>query len=143
MLSPELLFSLFSGIGFLHLVPKVSAALWARLSWRDSVSPPAHHDLDRGPHCHPPATETEFRLPRPFPKRCANFGNERESRASGTGAFPSWSLVTRGKSRRAKQSFAGNKVSVPLCTSLCTFFMHFPDPRWFPSPSRPGSRWWW
>jgi hypothetical protein len=60
----------------LLLVPKVSAALWERSPRRDSVSLPSHDDFDRRPHALPPATETEFRLARPFPKRCANFGNE-------------------------------------------------------------------
>jgi hypothetical protein len=44
----------------------------------ETPSPLASDDLDRGPHAHPPATETEFRLTGPFPKRFANFGNESE-----------------------------------------------------------------
>ena len=43
-----------------------------------AVSLPAHDDLERGPHAHRPASETEFRRTYPFPKRCANFGNESE-----------------------------------------------------------------
>ena len=36
----------------------------------------------RGPHLQALANETEFRLPHPFPKRCANFGNERPKPAT-------------------------------------------------------------
>jgi len=68
-------FSPFSSFSFI-LVPKVSAALWERLSRRDSVSVASHDDFKRHPHAHPPPTETEFRLTDPFPKRFANFGNE-------------------------------------------------------------------
>ena len=60
-----------------HLIPKVSAALWERWFLRDTVCHWTHDDLEIRPHPHPPATETEFRLVHPFPKRCANFGNER------------------------------------------------------------------
>jgi hypothetical protein len=60
------------------LVPKVSAALWERSPRRDSVSPPAHDDFKRVPAADPHAIETEFRLTYPFPKRSANFGNERK-----------------------------------------------------------------
>jgi hypothetical protein len=67
-----------------HLVPKVSAALWERLWRRDSVSLPASDEPNRAPYAHPPATETEFRLTGPFPKRFANFGNESEN---GYGVF--------------------------------------------------------
>ena len=48
---------------FRHLVPKVSAALWERSSRRDSVSLPAHDDIERDPPAHPHAAETEFRRP--------------------------------------------------------------------------------
>jgi hypothetical protein len=58
------------------LVPKVSAALWERSSRRDSVSHSANEYRTRAPEALPPATETEFRRTDPFPKRCANFGNE-------------------------------------------------------------------
>ncbi len=37
----------------------------------------------RGPHFHALANETEFRLPHPFPKRYANFGNERPKTSDG------------------------------------------------------------
>ena len=77
------------------LVPKVSAALWARSSRRDSVSPPAHHHLERAPHCHPPTTETEFRLTHPLPKRSANFGKERETGVLAAG--PGAGLETAGR----------------------------------------------
>ena len=92
----------------LRLVPKVSAALWERSSRRDSFSIPVHDDLDRDPHAHPPATETEFRRTDTFPKRFANFGNESQPNESQTrvkNRFPEDSQPPRGRHRRSGVSF--------------------------------------
>jgi hypothetical protein len=48
----------------------------------DSVSLPRTTTSKAANHTDPPATETEFRSPHPFPKRCANFGNESKKTAS-------------------------------------------------------------
>ncbi len=51
--------------------------LFALAATGEPFLPPVNDDLDRGAQALPPAAETEFRPTRPFPKRCANFGNER------------------------------------------------------------------
>jgi hypothetical protein len=97
-----------------RLVPKVSAALWECSPRRDSVSLGRRRPRTRF-HALPPATETEFRRTRPFPKRSANFGNEGDSASrlgekwpagmpvghSQAGSLRPYGAVPRFRARRA------------------------------------------
>ena len=47
-----------------------------KVTLRSDESVGAFRISERDSSAHPPAAETEFRLPHPSPKRCANFGNE-------------------------------------------------------------------
>ena len=107
-----------------HLVPKVSAALWERFSISfpklaqrfgnacpgETPSPIGRTTTSNSlPILTRPATETEFRLKHPFPKRFANFGNERR---------PSVVPRLRGRFRRERDA----PTSLRLFTQLRRHF---------------------
>ena len=119
-------FSPFSSFSFI--------LVWERSSRRDSVSVASHDDFKRHPHAHPPPTETEFRLTDPFPKRCANFGNESRNTSASPAAPPckTWTPSRASPACNCSPSAAA-RSSRPRrwrsCAPLCRRPRSFPRSR--------------